>query len=199
MAVSCPASSRSSAARSAACSFSISRARASASLNRPPNSACASGERRISASARNWVSSVSCSFPIRSVVRAIRRVISSSSRRMSRSASSIALMAWGPLSVMAWPSPPGYRAVEHGHGIFGIEEAVLFDAQYVVLDDAVIEPVDADGLIGDIGHALRPDRDVLDLAGFLVFDRQGKYPTVEPDRLHDDVVIGGVRIGFREP
>src|SRR5690606_9238854 len=74
-----------------------------------------------------------------------RRAISSSSRRISRRASSSERRASGPEMVMT--SPPRHGAAEDRHGIVDVEKAVLLETHRIALDDAVVALVGLDGAV----------------------------------------------------
>src|SRR5690606_27937856 len=135
----------------------MSRAFASALEMRPDSSSCRDGSRRSFASWRNSSASPSFILLMRSAERATRLEISSSSRRMSRIASSRLASACGPLMLMV--SPLRHRAAQDGHLILNVEEAIGLPANDIALDDAIVALVGSDGVIDALRHADAPHRD----------------------------------------
>src|SRR5690349_2903209 len=136
----------------------------------PESSASLSGSRCPVANCRSRSASVSRSLAMRSAPRPSLRTISSSSRRMARTASSSALRASGPLSVMIPPLPLRHRPAEHRDQVVEIDEPLLLEAHHIVLDDAVILLVGDHRIIDRLRHPQPPLADRLGRAGLLIGD-----------------------------
>src|SRR5690606_34643435 len=105
---------------------------------------------------------------MRSDERARRLEISSSSRRMSRMASSRLARASGPRSVIA--SPLSHRAAQDRHQIFDVKKTIRFAADFICLDDAIVPLVSGNGVVDLFRYTHAPDRHDLGLVRLLVED-----------------------------